>query len=461
MCLSVPRSTLAQQPPAPSAGPTDYVPPEVRDSMLAPPPPASLEISGWGDAVTHLRARSSDLHLALLEVTRADAQARVALAGALPTFTGSAEVTHNLLRNHLTTADYTPLLTDPNASPVLSTLEIPKATTYGGSLQLTQPVIAPRAWHAIGTADMQRDLAQVSVSDKKRAIALAAADAIMSVVLAERTAQLNRVGLQGALEREELTRRRANLGAGTVLDVVRAQQDTAAARALVISGDEALRKARESLGLALGLPQEVGVTRGISLDDLEASAQGACTPAGSLDQRPDIVAARRQVDVERRGVDDVWLQFSPTVDLVSQTDFSSEQLMNDRHVAWSIMGVLTVPIWDGGARYGLLRDARARTAEAEERWGATRRAAQIEVEQSRRAVTVAEATRVVVAQQRDLAKESERLARVAFANGKATSFELVDAGKSLREAELNLAVQEFQVVRARLVAVLALATCTW
>lgn len=457
-----PRPALAQDPASASpASEQQYAAPEVRDPLLDPPPRAATQVSGWRDAVEHLRARSADLRIAMLDATRAEAQSRVALAGVLPSLVGTARVTHNLLREQVQTTDYTPLLTDPAAAPVQRTIELPKATTYGGALTLTQPLIAPRAWHAMGTARAERDLAQASVEEKKRALSLSVADSIMAVVLAERAAQINRVGLQTALEREQLTRRRAELGAGTSLDVLRAQQDTAAARAQVISGDEALRKAREALGLALGLPQEVGVAPGLSLNDLEASTRGACTPAPSLEQRSDLIAARRQVDVQRRGVDDVWLQFAPTVDLMSETDFSSEELPNTRHVAWSIMGVLTVPLWDGGARYGLLRDARAQTQQAEERWSAARRTAQVEVEQTRRAVAVADATRQVAAQQRDLAKESERLARVAFANGKATSFELVDAGKTLREAELNLAVQEYEVVRARLAAILAVATCTW
>ncbi len=307
---------------------------------------------------------------------------------------------------------------------------------------------------------MREELAAASVAERKRAIALTVADGIMAVVLAERAAALNRVGLQAALEREELTRRRTTLGAGTALDVLRAQQDAAAARAQIVGGDEALRRSREALGLALGFQHEVGVSQNISLDDLEASTRNACAP-GALEQRADIVSARKQAEVSQRSVHDVRLQFSPTANLISQTDFSSEEMMNRKHTAWSIMGVLTVPIWDGGVRYGLLRDAQAQQQQAQERLTAARRAATVEVQQAQRAISVAESSRVIGQQQRDLAKESERLARVAFANGKATSFELVDAGRKLREAELNLAVQEFEVIRAQLAAMLSLASCSW
>jgi outer membrane protein TolC len=60
---------------------------------------------------------------------------------------------------------------------------------------------------------------------------------------------------------------------------------------------------------------------------------------------------------------------------------------------------------------------------------------------------------------RDIAKETARLSRVAYENGTGTSFDLVDTGRRLREAELDLTIKEFEVLRARISALLALATC--
>jgi outer membrane protein TolC len=205
----------------------------------------------------------------------------------------------------------------------------------------------------------------------------------------------------------------------------------------------------------------VGVAKGISLDDLQRSAQRDCPAAPSLEQRADLLAARRQVDVQQRGVNDVWLQFAPTVNLVSRTDISSDVLASQKHETWSIAGVLSIPLWEGGARYGLLRDARAQQQQAEQRLESARRSATVEIAQAQRLVDVTEQARVVAAQSRDLAKESERLARISFQAGKTTSFELIDAGRRLREAELALAVKEFEEVQARLASLLALSSCSW
>ena len=60
-----------------------------------------------------------------------------------------------------------------------------------------------------------------------------------------------------------------------------------------------------------------------------------------------------------------------------------------------------------------------------------------------------------------MVKSSARLSRVAFESGTGTSFDLVDSGRRQREAELDLAVKEFDVVKAKIAALLATATCEY
>src|SRR5262249_20580109 len=157
-----------------------------------------------------------------------------------------------------------------------------------GNINLTQPILALRAWHAIGTTYVAERAAKLSVDDLKRNIALGVANSLVGVVTAERIAELNRIGFRSALERLALAQRRRALGAATGLDVVRAQQDVETARATLVTGDESLRQSREALGLALGVPVQMGVAPNINLDGLEADARRACKVAPSIDDRADI-----------------------------------------------------------------------------------------------------------------------------------------------------------------------------
>jgi outer membrane protein TolC len=397
--------------------------------------------------------RSTDLRIAVEQVEQAEAQSRVALAGALTTITGTGTLTHDLI-----TKDVTSPLTGQKTT-------LPDPTTQNkGTIALSQPVLALRAWYAIGTADRNEDIARFAVEDTKRKIALGVANAIVGVVTAERIAELNRVGLRNALTRLELANRKSTLGSGTGLDVVRARQDVETARATLVTGDESLRQAREALGLALGLPEQVGVPPNVDLNGLEGSARSACKPMKNLDERADIAALVEGVEVAHRGVNDVKLQFMPTINLTSTASSTLMDLgpnggPNGYNTQWNIGAVLSVPIWEGGARYGNLRNAHAAEAIAGQKLEAARRQALIDVAQAERGVSVAEASRKVAVAARDLAAENDRLTRTAYQEGRGTSLELITAAQGLREAEIQLALKEFSLVNARVLAALTLANC--
>jgi outer membrane protein TolC len=89
----------------------------------------------------------------------------------------------------------------------------------------------------------------------------------------------------------------------------------------------------------------------------------------------------------------------------------------------------------------------------------TRRRAELEVTQAMRSVKVAQANLEVSTRAREIAVETARLARVAYMNGSGTSFDLVDTARRQREAELDLTIKEFQVLRAGIAALLSLASC--
>ena len=431
-------------------------PPDVNDPMLAPMPAAPRTIANWEEALSFVRARSTDLRISYLEVARAEARTRIALAGALPVLNGGVVATHNFI-----TKDVVQVVGANGLTPIYNTFTTPTPNFANGSLQLTQPVFNLQAWDAIGIAKEAEKVSQLSVEDIKRTIALNVANALVGVVTAERIAELNRSGFRNALERLDLARRKKGLGAATGLDVVRAQQDVESARALLVTGDESLRQTREALGLALGLPEQVGVARDVNLDGLERSAMATCKVVGTIDQRADVAAARQQVEVARRKIENVYLQFAPTVNAQSGLSTTTINTGSSPNTTWNIQAVLSVPIFEGGARYGQLRDTRAVRAEAEQSLEALRRIATIQVEQARRGVSVAGDTRKVAADAQALAAEIDRLVRAGYVEGQGTSLELVIAATALRQANITLALREFDLVRARILAILALATCPW
>jgi len=445
----------AAPPPAPTtpAAPEENteppVPPkiEVSDPQLAPLPAAPHILASWNEALQIISARTVDVVLARLEVERSKGQLRQSLASALPTVNINGQITHNLIQQ-------------PNTSASIISASFGGGTIESAQLVVSQPILAPRAWYAIGTAELAVKAAQLSSEDRRRTALVQVASAIISVFTAERIAEINRVGLKSSLQRLDLAQRKLRLGDGTKLDVLRAEQDGAAARATLISGDESLRKARENLGLSLGSMEPYGVPPTISLNEIVQTVAGACSPS-SVNQRADVLAARTNVQIAQRQIRDAKLAFAPTATLNSTTTLASSLLASGKHYSWAIQGMLTIPIWDGGARYGSLRVAKANAEQQKARLDGALRSATVESNQAMRAVMVAEQARQVAEQNRDLAREAARLATRAFEVGAGTSFDLVDTGRREREAELNLAVREFELIQAKIAALLATASCKY
>jgi outer membrane protein TolC len=427
-------------------------PPTINDPMLAPMPPAPTNLSTWEEALDMIRARSTDLRIAYDEVQRAAGLTRSALAATLPTVNLTGTLAYQ--NGNYSTA---------GAICVPPTCVLPAVNSVSAQGVITQPLIAVQSWAQIKTSRENEHVFMHSFEDMKRTIALNVANSIIGVVTAERLAELQRVGTRNALERLDIAQKKRNLGAASTLDVVRAQQDVEAARSTLVTGDESLRQAREALGLAVGIPGQVGVTKDLKMDGLVQSAIDSCKVAPSIEQRADVAAARGRLLVAKRNVDNVYYQFLPTVTASSTVAYSNVYagIPGDATTTWNILGILSVPLWDGGLRYGSLRQTRALEDEALQNLEALRRQAIIQVEQARRDVGVAEQSRVVAAAARALAAETDRLTRVGYIEGQGTSLELVLAAAALREADINLALSDFGLVKARVLAILALANCPW
>jgi outer membrane protein TolC len=428
----------------------------VEDPMLQPPPPATRVVSSWGEAIAVVRERSSELRIAYTEIERAAGQSRVALAGLLPSVNGTGVITRNLTNKY---APQTPICDAllGTCSNSVSDQALPP-TAVDGSITLTQPLVDLRAWYAYGTAKLAANVARLEVDAQKRAILVDVASAIVAVVTAERVAELSRSGLRLALERLTLAEQRKTLGGGTRLDALRVRQDVAEARVTVLAADDALKQSREAVGLALGIPGEVGVAPGVSLDGIEASIRTSCKLVG-FEERPDIAAARGRQLVAARVRGDVHRQFLPR--LMGQSLLAATALRVEPNPVWNVQAVLSVPIWDGGARYGLLQMADAEAERADQKLVVVTRNAEVEIARAHRAVSTAEARQAMYTESRAAAVESDELTNAAFQTGLGTSVELVLSSARRREAEINVAVGEFDVVHARIAKLVAHARCTF
>ena len=445
--------------PVPTASPTatpnaELVLPQVEDPMLVPAPPAAHVLATWQEALSILRRDSISLKRAQARVGQARGRARSTLASSLPSVTARANATQQLLHGA------------SQAVVVANTIVAPSRTipnpsfSWNAALGVTIPLLAASAWYEHGTAEDAVENASLDAKEIERQQIALVANAIVDLVTRERLAEVSRVALSGALSTLSLTKRRAALGASSTVDVLRIEQEVSDSRAQVVATQEDLLRAREALGATLGSSEPWGVTPEIRLDSLASDARSSCTIETSIDQRPDVRAAHAAVGVADRNVRAVDLTFVPTVTLGSDLVYwQPRSQIDNEHVTWSIYGALTWNIYDGGVRTGN-REARHADLElARQNRTDVRNRAQIEVNQAVRSVGVTTANLAVSTRGREIARETARLTQVAYLNGTGTSFDLVDSARRLRAAELDLAIKEFQVLRAKIAALLALASC--
>jgi outer membrane protein TolC len=436
---------VAAETPAPA--PTLPVPQQIEDPMLATVASPPHVLGDWREALRLVRTRSTSLRAAEIQVTQARVQAQITANRYHPTVRATGTVNHPLLSPGTTAATFGNFQNFQ--------------TTWRGTVSLRQPIVNLQAWHDAGTTELTIKAAQLSHQDAERRVLAGVADSIVSVVTAERLAEVSRVGLRGALSTLDLTQRRARLGAASAVDVLRAEQEVTLLRQQIVTSDENLQRAREALGMALGYPEPWGVSNNIRLVELASDAARVCQTVSDVGQRADVLALKKQQQVAERNVQSADYLLAPTLDFTSDYTYAQPTFPADaKPMQWSIGALLTIPIYDGGTRGAQRWQSQTSAFDSQNQITQRTREATLEARQALRSVEVAQRNHEVSLQSQRLAKEVARLAQLSFVNGRGTSFELVDAARRYQEAELDLAVKEFNLVRAELTAQLAQANCT-
>ncbi|WP_240359884.1 TolC family protein, partial [Pyxidicoccus trucidator] len=171
--------------------------------MLTPVPPAPRLVKTWDEALTLVRERSTDLRSVEAGVQRASGRWRQALSALLPNARAQASVAIDVLNPD------TPALGNAGVGAGAgggTSGRTPTAPLGTVTATLTQSVVDLGAWRGLSSARAAETGAVASLHDARRRLTLGLAQVLVATVAAERAAEINRVGLQRALEREALTR---------------------------------------------------------------------------------------------------------------------------------------------------------------------------------------------------------------------------------------------------------------
>jgi outer membrane protein TolC len=415
-CLAVLTSSstvrAAEPPPTPTMG---------------PPAPTTENIK-LDEAVRRALARNPTVAVALAEVDRADALVRQARAGWLPTLVGNGTYTRN------------------DEARIFNNRVITSENQATGNLQLTVPLLAPQGWVGDRRARENRRVSEASAADVRRTVAYSTAQAYLAVMAQHRQIRSTEAALANAKAHADYAHTRLAGGLGRSIDDVRAQQDLATVEVQLQAVYTGLSRAREALGVLLGASGPVDTIREVDLGAMP-TLPAALDDAQS--RRPDVNAQRTKVTAAAKSRDDVWAYYAPYVSAVGMPFLQTGQTQLPKS-GWTAQLLLTLPLYDGGFRYGVTHERDALLVEAKANLDATLRQAQSEVRIAFEAMLRADQALISAHAEATLAKKALDLATLAYEAGATTQIDVLDAARRWRDAEGDAAQAEDVARRARL-----------
>jgi outer membrane protein TolC len=388
---------------------------------------AYAETVGFDEAVKEAVKKNPTAEKANEQVTRSYALMRQARASSLPTLTATGTVTR-------LDGDRTLAGTPPRV--------IAGANQLFAPITANVPLIAVGQWVKWSHADDQIDVAKASAKDVERTVAVSAARAYLTVVAQRRVVETSTRARDTAKAHGDFAKARLGAGIGNRIDEVRAAQEFATAELQLQNATLALVRAQEALGVILGRegPVDVG-------PEPVLVAEG---DASNLTGRADIVVAGERLRAARSVQRDGWTDYMPFLNGSFQAWYQEPPGLTFPQTGWQAQLVLTLPLYDGGFRYGAQRERASLTAQARTDYDAALRQARSEVRVAAEAVRATDDALKAARDGGALAKETLDLANTAYRAGATTNLEVIDAERRARDAETQVAIAEDAARQARL-----------
>src|SRR2546429_2398536 len=397
------------------------------------------------EAVQRALLRNASVRIAVQEISRAHGIMREVRAAAFPTLSANGLYTR-LDADRTTSATVVdPTTTPPTVSSVSRTVQ--PRDSWTANLQLAVPLVAPQRWVQWEHASEQVDVARLSAEDVRRQIAVTTARFYVAALSQHRLVDANQRAADNAREHLEDAKARLSAGTGNRLDLVRAAQELATSESQVQSAPTGLVRAQEALGILVGSDAPVDTTDDMEFPPLPAPAEAI---EDAERRRADIQAQRKRAEAAQHVVRDSYADFLPLLTGVAQPFASSFTSLTSPTTGWQAQLVLTLPLYDGGFRYGALEQRRAERDEAREQLDAALRQARSEVRSGFESMQRADASLRQAREASRLAGEALEITTPAYPAGATNDLEVVDAQRRARDAANAAAVAEDAARQARI-----------
>ncbi|HEX9052356.1 MAG TPA: TolC family protein [Anaeromyxobacter sp.] len=415
---------------APGATPAPEAPAVALPAVEELPLQAALdELDRANPTLAQARARGAE----------ASALVRQSWSALLPTLTAQAQA----LRNR----DAAELTIPPPIAPLPRTviLQPLHSLTVQGSARV--PLLAPSSWWDVAAARDAERASDASVEAARRNLKTSFVQAAHASRAAEELVVASDAAVKSAAELERSAARRVAAGTSPPLDRLRAETELTRRESDLAQARANLERSRFGLGVLLGRDRPVRVVVPELAPPPDAAAPDALA-RGALEARPELAAQRAQVAAAEAGVKSAWARLAPQVSASASYFASDTAYPTGEKDGWRVTLDLVWPLYDGGFRYGKLRQAQAQLSAARAGEEAQRLAVVQDVVDASRDVSVAAERLRLAESQRRLASDAAASARRGFEAGVASSLDVIDANDRLYLADVGLADARARLAQA-------------
>jgi outer membrane protein TolC len=393
----------------------------------------SIKVVGWQEALDRALARNPSAVTARQEIDRADALVRQARAGWLPQL--NANATYSRI----------------DTARVNNGVVVAPANALSGNLALTVPLLSAPAWANDWHAQDNRAVVALTALDVRRQIAAATARAYLGVVLQHRQIEVAVRARDTAGAHYDYAHTRLKGGLGNAIDDARAEQELRSDEAQLATAQASLVHAQSALAILLSEDGLVDARDEVALADPPEPETALRDARGNRSDVKVLESRHTATEHLRR---DNWVYYAPSLLAVAQAFVQTPTaLLPER--GWQAQLVLSIPLFDGGLRYGVQRERRALEAEARTQWEATMRQVSVEVRAGFEASRRADESLRAAQRAAGAANTAASLADQAYRAGATTNLELIDAERRARDAATQAAFAEDAARQARLDLLLA------
>lgn len=396
----------------------------------APSTTPTLEQLSLDAAIARAMKRNPTAQIAALEIERADSLVRQARAGSLPSLTANATVTH---------LDSDRVMTTGNTSRVVAAQD-----QLGANLSLQLPLFAPARWALWSHASDNRSVAVESSAEVRRQLATAVARSYLAVVTQHRAIEVAERAVRVSRAHDEYAKTRLQGGVGNRLDAVRSAQQLATNEALLERSRVGLVRATEALGVLVGEGRPVDVAGSVEFTARANEVERALGAEGDAawSNRQDVRVARAKLKASERVSKDSWLDYLPLLIGQFQPFYQTPATLTQPTTGWQALLLLSLPLYEGGARYGAAREREALKEQSELQVQALMRQCRSELRVAVESVRQSDRALASAGVAAALAKQAETMAVMAYEAGATTNLEVIDAERRTRDAESDVLIAE-------------------